>query len=692
MLPETEVEAPAESPPTPTPPPPAAPPLLDASLFRSPLTQGYVAGSNTTGLGIDTPLIGTPASVGVVTSDAIADQQSLSVSEIAHNVAGLTAVGDGQFGDRLFLRGFELRSRDFRRDGFLDPTFTPRDFASIQRVEVLKGPSSILYGSSSPAGTINFITKRPLNEHDADFRFQFGTFDLERYELDANAILLGEGRGLFRFNGAFEDSGSFRDFDYNDRHVIAAAATWALGERTLLTWLGDNTEARTLGDYGVPIVDGDPLALPPERYVGEPANDFLFAEDLRTSLILEHEFLNCWQVRLGVSTLAAELDTSQTRAGAPLLLPPPPGQFQRYRENLETQESTSSLVANLAGDACLLGHRHELLFGLEFAYFDSESSFSQSAFLTLFDATAPVYTNPPAILPLFFGSTIFRQARYGYYAQDLIDLNDRWQFLAGVRFDEIDQTFDRATLLGSDRLSPTFSRVSPRGAVLYQAVPDQLTAYFSYTRSFNPPGGNEFLFLDLPIQPETGAGYELGLKAKLLENLYLNTAGFYIERSNVAVGAIPTLTQVAGQRSQGFEIELLGEVTDEFRIIANYAYVDTDTSDPVTTLDGAPVRNVPHNQAAFWGRYDLIDTCEQTLGVGFGVAHVGERSANAGGDAYLPGYTRFDAGLFVRRGRLRADLYFENVGDLHYIVSSQDEHRLFPGAPFNMRAMVGMTY
>jgi len=678
---------------------PGVPSLLERSMFSSPIADGYRAESSTTGTLIDVPDLQLPMIVDLVTPATVRDQQILNVTESLRNVPAAIAVGDDQFGDRFFLRGLEVRTRDFRRNGFLDPTFNPRDLANIERVEFLKGPASVLYGSAGPSGTVNFITKKPVDDQFSRFDFKFGSFGLDRYTLDSNGYVTGNGSILYRFNGVYENTDTFRDFGYTERYLLAPSLRWLIGENTMLTWETEVLGNRRRGDLGLPAIGGNTLALPPERFVGEPGSDFIDGVDYRTSLVLEHRFANDWSLYLGAFTGFYDFVTSQTGIIFPT---PAPTFFVRDREFLDDRESSTSLIVNLAGDLCVGGVLHRLLFGTEQVYDNSDSTFSQALISESgFDVTNPIYADPPTVFPPLFAASVpvFRQVRHGYYLQDLIEITSQWQLLAGVRFDEID--FNGERVVGGfpfPEIHQRFERVSPRLGIVYQPLADVLTAYFNYSRSFNPPTGQGILFATDPLQAELGESYEAGIKARLLESLVLHAAGFHVTRRNAPfldVGAfpLPVFLQVGEQRTQGAEVELLGEVTERLSLLANYAYTDTRLTDPSTPLIfGQRQRNVPLNQASLWARYDLVDDGCQTLGMGLGFTCVGDRSANLAATVELPSYTRWDAGLYYERGRLRSLVHIENLFDLHYAASSSNELRIYPGAPFDVRAQVGWTF
>ena len=165
--------------------------------------------------------------------------------------------------DAFFLRGFLVTSRDYRKDGFLDPTYTPRDFADVQRMEILQGPSSVLYGAGQPSGSVNLITKNPMAQSMQDVTVQFGSFGLQRYTVDSTGAMNQDGSLLYRFNGAYQDTESFRDFAFDQRTFAAPAMTWVVDNNTTLTWKAEYEYDRRMYDSGVAAVNGPGAAHQP---------------------------------------------------------------------------------------------------------------------------------------------------------------------------------------------------------------------------------------------------------------------------------------------------------------------------------------------------------------------------------------------------------------------------------------------
>jgi iron complex outermembrane receptor protein len=710
VLPEVEVQAEPEA--QDVQPMPELPTLSDifqdGYRFGSPLTDNYYAPSSTTGSIIDLPDADIPATVNVIPEAVLRDQQVLHFQDVWRNAGG-TAPGGGDpiHADRIFLRGFELRSRDFRRDGFLDPTFVPRDLQSIERVEILKGPASTLYGAGSPGGVVNLITKKPLDAEFVDFGYTFGSWERSRFTLDVNGYANESGTVTYRFNGAQEEADSFRDFGYLDRTLIAPSVRWQIDENTNLVWQGEFHKDHRMGDVGIPAINGNPLALPPNLFVGEPAADFFRADEYRQSLVLTHDLSDCWTLQVGGSSLFYDYPASYTSASADAtgFLPPidpAAGLFYRSRTAFtKASEQSQSAQVNLAGEFYTGEIKHTALVGMEYIYFDSNTQldFSQSGFATFSpdNITALPYNNPP-FTPL--GSAIFpvsRQTRVGGYLQDTVEVTPYWKLVGGVRFDTVDFDFDRTLVFGPPASFDTdqqFNRVSPRGGVIYQPfADDDLAIYFNYSESFAPPGGGIYINTG-DLRPVLGKGYELGVKTQLLDNLTLNAAGFYATRENADLNASAfLLTQVGEERSQGMELNAIGQITDRWSAVANYTNTDVRLSDPNDpTLDGNRQRNIPYNTANFWTRYNVIQDQVHTLGAAIGLVYLDNRPGDLTNTFDLPSFSRWDAGLFYNRGRGYAALYAENIFDVYYAASSFDSYQVLPGAPANIRATVGFVY
>ena len=539
----------------------AAHSVLAGTVFASPKATGYEANSSTTGTLVDVPNLSVPGSVDVVTEDLRSDQHALQFDDVLRDIGGAGKVNDDRRPDAFFLRGFLVTSRDYRKDGFLDPTYTPRDFADVERVEILKGPASMLYGAGEPCGVVNLITKKPLDQPMYDGGIQFGSFGLERYTIDATGPINRDKSLLYRINAAYQDAGSFRVFGFSERTFAAPSLAWVLDSDTTVVWEGEYVNDRRRYDTGVAAVNGQ-LILPINRFLGEPTNDFQQFHDYRQSLVLNHRINEDWAWKIGGYSLFYDAPSSATfpvaYVGSDI--------FLRSRQDIGPfQEQYQSLIANIAGTFEGGGVTHHVVFGTEEGWFTSDafhatqtSPLNPTTPLPI-DAMDPVYglvppNPPPAIV---FDST-FYQADYGTYVQDLIDVGEHWKVLAGVRYDHAETTYDRSLepVFGPVKTDQTFDEGTPRVGLIYEAIPEKLSYYALYSESFAPPVGLPEANTE-PLLPEFGQIWEGGVKLLANKKLSVTAAGFYITKENVPqlLSNSFLVVQIGRQRSQGVEIE-----------------------------------------------------------------------------------------------------------------------------------------
>ncbi len=673
-------------------------------MFQSPPVQGYAAESATVGTIVDAPLIDVPASVTIVPPAVLDDQQVLRMKDLLRDVPSAAKSGDYLFPDAFFLRGFPVVPRDYRKDGFLDPTFTPRDFANVDRVEVLEGPAAALYGPGLASGAVELLTKQPLPCWRQEGSVQFGSFGLQRYTIDSTGPAFYEdGSLLYRVNAAYQRSDSFRDFGYDESGAIDPAITWVIDRDTTLTWKGEFVTDRQRYDTGVATVNGQ-LTLPIRRFLGEPT-DFQHYQDYREQLVLDHKLDDDWSVKIGGYSLFYNAESSATIPVAEVT--GSPGQYFRIRQDIGPfNEQYQSLTADLAGKVDILGRTHTLLFGTEEGWFtnDGYHAVVSNPFFDplIIDGNAPVYGNvPAATFPVEVFDSNYYRGDYGFYFQDLFEISEHWKALAGIRYDHTDVTFNRAlSIIGTPIIPYTqsverFDVGSPRLGLIYEPVPEKVSFYGMYSASFDPPDGGPYITAG-PLLPEFGQLWECGVKLSPSRCLALTVAGYSLVKENVTVPLSDGfhLLQVGSQHSSGVELAAVGKVTDQLSLLANYAYTDTEVSDPApgSPINGQRALGVPYNTGNVWARYNFIETEGRTLGAGLGLVYVGDRLGDYYSPLVLPSYTRCDAGFFYRHNRMNLNLFVENIFDTTYYVSSINQLEVLPGAPINVKGQLTVTF
>jgi iron complex outermembrane receptor protein len=752
VLPPTKVEA---TPTTPTAPALGAPleapapaptgnPLANGGIFGSPAVQGYKADSATSGTKIDTPLINYPGTITVIPRDVIQDQQALVIDDILRNIPSAVKLNYSfNLREDFILRGFEMGQYNFRWNGFTDPSFVTRDFFNVQRVEVMSGPASVLYGAGDPVGMINFITKQPQSDPSTNFQFVFGSFNLSRYSVDTTGPIDDDARMMYRVNAFYQQNDSFRDFGWSQRTGAAPVFTFMIDQNTALTFEGSYQDVVGHADTGLIYYNGA-IQGPLNRSFNEPG-DYQHTMDYKSLISLVHKFDDNFTGRIQFFNddyhfrfKAVVPDVGDTATynnsvvpgynaaiagfGLPLLAPLGPTQILRQLQEGFTDEQFYDLRAELAGKFNGFFFKNTAVVGAEVAWYHSNNTYSSSdpaqglnlasipavppSFV--FNFAHPVYNQASGMGGVAPGAAEIDQVRYGLYASDMVEITERWKLLLGVRYDIVNTEFANSfnsVTFGFPFGFPTTDNnridyhVSPRVGLLYQPIPETLSFYATYTTSFDPPIGGLFI-VPTAIAPEIGQSGEIGMKLDLFEKkLSLQAAAYIIDKRNVTtLQNFSTSVQLGEVRSSGAEFSAVGKITRNLSVIANYGYCDSRiVSDPgdkavLGDLSGVRFRGVPYNNANLWLRYNLIDNDTQTLGVGVGLVYVGERPGDLEADFNLPAYTRADSGIFYKRGRFNATAYFENISGTKYYSGSFDANTITPGTPFNFRVSMGFTF
>lgn len=640
--------------------------------------NGYLAKRSATATKTDTPIIDIPASIQVVPREVIEDQGAIRIADVLKNVSGVSAADTiGNSVQTFTIRGF--RTTRIAKDGFLplpsSSNATSIGLANIERVEVLKGPASILYGQVIPGGLINLVTKKPQPEPFYHFSARYGSYDLYRGQIDLNQPLNSSNTLLFRLNGSYLNDGSFRDYFMDSQQLlIAPSLRWALSDRTTVDLQYEYARQEQQWDRGLVVVNGDPLALPIDRYLGEP-DDHSKVKRHRAQLTLDHAFNEAWRLRL--LARYADIEDNPIQSWFDGLQSDGRTLNRRYF-NFYIDQLNYGAQANLTGHFRALWMDHQLLIGLN-ANRSNYDSTSFSGDLAPIDIFNPVYGAQPSSIsaPTLQDRHIYN---YGFYLQDLISVSEHWKVLLGGRFDVVETFFK---LKGSPPLADkTNHAFSPRVGLVYQPI-DDLSLYASYSESFDPPllgrsaDGKAF-------EPLEGTQYEVGLKRYFLDGKLSTTlALFHITQENVATAdpANPNSSiQVGEQRSRGVELSIAGELYTGWNVIGSATYLDAEITEDNTFAVGNELPNVPHWQGSLWSTYRFQSV--PGLEIGGGVFYVGARQADLDNSVELDGYTRVDLLARYRINKHFAlSLNINNVLDKEYIRGAQSNLTVEPGAP-----------
>ena len=658
---------------------------------------GYRASRSATATRTDTPILETPASIQVIPETVIKDQAITRLRDVYRNISGVQSSFTGfnvASSEEPIIRGFEdsfVYRNGFRTSG----TFAPVELANVERVEVLKGPASILFGLAEPGGLLNIVTKRPVEQSFATLSQEIGSFHRYRTTIDANTPLAEDGSLLGRINLAYTSDDTFRDHDGIDRFFAAPSLTWRPGAETELILEASYSFEKHPFDHGLAFsADGEPLA-DVSTFLGEP--DFRSErEEFHGSYFLTHDITERLTFRNSTSFQYTENRLNGFRQFDPL--DPVDNTVDRTFAGETIEGAAIQSVVDLSYDFELGPSKHAVLIGLDARLepkFGNVSSGPRSNGPFPINGIDPQYGRVGAI-PNDSSVESDRETKWvGVYVQDQVSLlDDRLHLLAGGRYDYVEQFVDfnvPGFQLKSDRTDEAFTG---RFGILYELT-DWASPYFNVSQSFNPVSP----FTVGEVEPTEGFQIEGGMKLNFFdERLTATLAGYQITKDNVPVADVanPPLSINGGElRSRGFELDIIGELAPGWQIIANYAYTDTEVLASDTLPVGGRFRNAPKHRGNLWSSY-AFQPGSGLEGVGFGIG-VSGASAQLGDDAgtfELDGFVVADAALWYRAdlkvggGELpiKAQFNVQNLFDKEYYANSQGVGNVFPGAP---RTFVG---
>ncbi|MEH1845502.1 MAG: TonB-dependent receptor [Nostoc sp.] len=645
--------------------------------------DGYRVPDASTATRTDTPLRDIPQSIQVVPQQILKDQQVIQASEALRNVSGVQRTTPaGNSAEIYLIRGFNQSVN--LRDGFRDTDQKFVETANLERIEVLKGPASVLYGNVDPGGVINFVTKQPLRDPFYALGVQAGSFGLVRPTLDLSGPLNSERTLLYRLNAVYQHGGDFRDFDQEvERFSISPVLSWKINDRTTLTLEFEHLYEKRPLDRGVVAIGRGIADIPYDRVLGERDDNFSRTDD-RVGYRLEHNLSEDWKLR---SRFRFSASDARYRGVDPSRLNEQTGELSRNWGDTPVNLKNYVLQNDLVGKFSTGRVKHTLLFGIDLLRTTNNIEYhvAPAPSINIFN---PVYGTVPRPnqdqLPTVFAINNETNS-FGIFLQDQVTVTDNLKLLLGGRFDLVDQ---KST---SDQQDDAFT---PRVGIVYQPI-QLISLYASFSQSFLPNSGNRVDGSLLP--PQRGTQYEAGVKGEFLDNrLTATLAAYEITKSNVAT-TDPNNTNfvipVGEQRSRGIELDVAGSILTGWNIIASYAYTDAKITQTNTIGQlGNQLNNVPFNSASLWTTYELQTKSLQGLGFGLGLFYVGDRQGDLANDFKLGSYLRTDASIFYRRNNLRLGLNFKNLFNVNYIEASQTRNFVTPGAPFTVQGTISWEF
>jgi len=605
----------------------------------------------------DTPLIEIPQSISVVTEEQIKQQQAQTMSEALRYTPGFFAAyeSDVRFDNAPIVRGF---IPTLYLDGLLLPDSqgfgAPRiEPYGLERIEVLKGPSSGLYGQVPPGGLIDMVSKRPKPYAIHEVVLQYGSYDRYQGAFDFGGRVDEGGRILYRLTGLLRRSDTQTKFAEDNRIFLAPSVTVRPFENTSITisayFQKDDNKGispQTLPAQGT-LFSNPNGKIPVGRYVGEPGYDRVDKTTFFVGYSLEHTFNEIFAFRQNLRYSSVDLDVHDSVRGEGLQ--PDLRTLNRAVYNISDfadnfQVDNQGIAVFNAGPV-----RNEVLVGFDYLWTKNKYSmdFGPAPPIDLYD---PVY-GQPFDTPAPFLDTLQKQNQFGLYAQDQIFFKGFVLTLTG-RQDWVDTS--SRDLLSDTKSTQDDSAFSYRAGLNY-VFDFGVAPYIAYSRSFQPTVGT--YFDGRPFKPTRGEQYEAGIKYQPEWFPGIVTAAVYNLEQKNALTADPEneffQVQTGKVRVRGFELDATLSPIPGLNMVGGYAYTDSEIlKSNIPGEVGNEMSNVPKNQASWWTDYTLQTSVLKGFGLGAGVRYVGDFFGNTDNAIKMPSVTLVDAAAYYDFGGL----------------------------------------
>ena len=632
---------------------------------------------------VATSILDTPASVSVITQKEIQDRNAETLEEVLAYTPGVVTdyYGSDDRNDYFLVRGYQATTY---RDGLTLGSMrgVREEPFAYERVEVIRGANSTLFGTSDPGGSVNFVTKTPKFERFADTYLSYGSFNHAEIGVDMGDTLNADETLAYRFTAKVQDSELEYDHSKDDETFLMGGLTWKPTDATTLSVVLDY-----LKRDGTPNSGGYPLDREYDRsdFFGEP--DFNYHDVERTSItgILSHEFGNglSLQANLRYSDLTDNygylyLNDYPDRVGS--VVP---------RDAISSDSSAQELIGNamLSYDTSFDRFDSNTLFGVEFrdASTDSTSYYAYSDLyeggtVPSIDVANPVFSGRPSDMAPYQDIETDYSTK-SLFLQENISIDDRFIATVGVRHDWLD--IESSNSLTGLNASDDFSETSWRAALTYKVTPE-ISTYISYVESVAPP--------EIGIDPERGEQYEIGVKYEPTGMNAIVSASIYdLTKNNVTIpvenpeNGVITYEVIGETRVRGFDVEGKAEIDENLSVLASYSYLDTEVvrGDAYgTDISGNEFASVPNHIASIWVNYTVPgNDTRGDMTFGLGARYLGSYYFNATNDSgKSKAMTTLDAAFTYRvQDNTEIAVNVSNLLDEQYVVGSGTADYYNPG-------------
>ncbi|GGF44474.1 TonB-dependent receptor [Echinicola rosea] len=626
-----------------------------------------------------TPLIEVPQQVQVVDRATIEDQQLFTMDQALKNVAGINVSGSN---GAMNIRGFGTNASNTLINGMKGtpyPAGVMPLLANVESVEVIHGPSAVLYGEGSLGGRINLVTKQPKKETHANVSIGGGNYGLFRAMGDVTGKLNPSESLYFLVGAAYQTGGRVTDNFDNENFQLYGSLKWEASDKTNLQLNANFNLDRATSNWApeIPVLDGLPVFSLPDEFNFQAEDAFYDGNSYQLQLLADHELNANWKANLlfGISQSKAE----RNQYGLSWTFDQETGDLGRDYTEQEVVSPTTTVNPYVEGKFNIGRIKNKLAAGVDLTLSRSNYPNGIKYFSSLpLNIYAPDYSSGKTGDYLGYSSRTekFTYNTVGVYLQDQLTLSKKLKALFGIRYTNYYMRYfaddDQGNALYDEQPENT-EAITPSLGLVYQAR-EHTSFYVDYSKGFVPQYSNERKFGG-PFDPEITHQYELGYKGEYAKNrLHTTLAVYHITKQNVLVYYDdPELPDGYGYRpleevqSKGIEVGVSGYLTDRLYLIANYSFNNTEVSESNTPEnEGNTFYNSPENLANGWVKYALLKGEGITSTIGMGVNYVDERTTYFGD---LPDYTVADAMLSIGFKRYKLQLNVNNLFDEQYAIS-----------------------
>lgn len=676
----------------------------------------YLYADQVNALRAPTPIIDVPQSLSIISADQILERGFDSIGDIINYTPGVnTSQGEGHR-DAIVFRGVRSTA-DFFIDGVRDDVQHYRSFYNLEQVEILRGPNALLFGRGGTGGVLNRVTKKAdTSEGFGGFQIGADTFGAYNAQIDSNFVI--SDTVALRINGFYESLENHRDFYDGDRFGINPTARVELSPSTTLDLSYEYANHERFIDRGIPTgSNGEPVEAFQDIVFGDPelnTNEFE-AHIFRANL--QHQFSEALK---GNVTLAyGDYDKLYDNFYAS-------GYDQENRPNYveldgyidTTQRERLTLSGNLVGEFQTGSIGHTLIAGAE--YLDTGNDNDRfnarwtttnddneiflisrpldliggigTGFSTVFDGPGETLSGPGLTTVNNYNADGAINDRtestvevFSLYVQDQIEVNPYLDIVIGARFDRFDQSTTNLVDLGNPVTTDrTDEEISPRLGVIYKPQ-ENVSIYASYSEAFLPRSGEQFASTG-SLDPDQFEQAEIGVKWDIVDTLSFTAAYFQNDQTRADRDDSGEAFEVRGLEIEGIELQLEGQVTENFFLTAGYSYLEGETDN-----GNELPRELPENMFSIWGAYQVTDK----FGLGLGATYQDESFitdfdiGSVGPHPTLPAYTRIDAAAYYDVSEtLRVQFNVENLTDELYFPNAHSTHQATVGAPLNAKVTI----